>query len=570
MTATSNPEAATRGTLDVARIRGEFPALHQDVKGKPLVYLDNAASSHKPQQVIDALSSFYANDYSNIHRGVHELSERATRAYEGSRLKVQRFLGAASEREIVFVRGTTEGINLVAQTYGRANVGEGDEILITTMEHHSNIVPWQMLCEEKGAVLKVVPINDRGELEMDELERLIGPRTRIVSVVHVSNALGTINPVQRIAEIAHAKGAVVLVDGAQAAPHLTVDVKALDCDFYTISGHKMFGPSGIGALYARESLLEEMPPYQGGGDMISSVTFEKTTYNRIPYKFEAGTPNIAGTVGLGATIDYLENLGMEGIGAYEEELLDYGTEKLRSVPGLRLIGEADHKASVLSFVLEGIHPHDIGTILDQEGIAIRTGHHCAQPVMDRYRIPATARASLAVYNNREDIDRLAAGLANGPGDLSLMAAPEELRELYQEVILDHSKNPRNFKELESATHDAKGHNPLCGDRLDLYLVVEDGRIQDVSFLGAGCAISTASASMMSEALKGKSPEEADKLFGEFHAVVTGEEASDEDALGKLAVFAGVRDYPVRVKCATLAWHTLQAALHDDGDAVSTE
>ena len=410
MTATSNPDVAARGTLDVGRIRGEFPALHQDVKGKPLVYLDNAASAQKPQQVIDALTSFYSNDYANIHRGVHELSERATRAYEGARLKVQRFLGAASEKEIVFVRGTTEGINLVAQTFGRAKVGEGDEVLITTMEHHSNIVPWQMLCEEKGAVLKVVPINERGELEMDELESLIGPRTRIVSVVHVSNALGTINPVQHIAEIAHAHGAVVLVDGAQAAPHLAIDVQQLGCDFYTISGHKMFGPSGIGALYARESLLEEMPPYQGGGDMIASVTFEKTTYNTLPYKFEAGTPNIAGTVGLGATIDYLENIGMARIGAYEEELLDYGTEKLRAIPGLRLIGEADHKASVLSFVLEGVHPHDVGTILDQEGIAIRTGHHCAQPVMDRYRIPATARASLAVYNTREDIDRLAAGL----------------------------------------------------------------------------------------------------------------------------------------------------------------
>jgi len=414
MTVDSKAEVVTRSgsnrAFDVDRIRDEFPALHQDVKGKPLVYLDNAASAQKPRPVIDAVARFYAHDYANIHRGVHELSERATKAYENARLKVQRFLGAASEREIVFVRGTTEAINLVASTYGRANVGEGDEVLITTMEHHSNIVPWQMLCGEKGATLKVVPINDRGELEMDALEELIGPRTRILAVGHVSNALGTVNPVRRIVELAHAEGVPVLLDGAQAAPHLSIDVAELGCDFYTVSGHKMFGPSGIGALYAREALLEKMPPYQGGGDMISSVSFEKTTYNRIPFRFEAGTPNIAGTVGLGATIDYLEEIGMEGIAAYEEELLDYGTDALRKVPGLKIIGEARHKASVLSFVLEGIHPHDIGTILDQEGVAVRTGHHCAQPVMDRFGVPATARASLAFYNTREDIDRLVGGL----------------------------------------------------------------------------------------------------------------------------------------------------------------
>ena len=406
----SKAEVVTRTgsnrAFDVNRIRSEFPALHQDIKGKPLVYLDNAASAQKPQAVIDAIARFYAHDYANIHRGVHELSERATKAYESARLKVQRFLGAPSDREIVFVRGTTEAINLVAATYGRANVSAGDEVLITTMEHHSNIVPWQMLCEEKDARLKVVPIDDRGELVMDAFAELIGPRTRIVAVGHVSNALGTINPVRKIVELAHARGVPVLVDGAQAAPHLKVDVSELDCDFYAISAHKMFGPSGIGVLWAREELLERMPPYQGGGDMISSVSFEKTTYNRIPFRFEAGTPNIAGAVGLGATVDYLEAIGIEGIAAYEEELLDYGTEALRKVPGLTIVGEARHKAGVLSFLLEGVHPHDIGTILDQEGIAIRTGHHCAQPVMDRFGVPATARASLAFYNTRGDIDRL--------------------------------------------------------------------------------------------------------------------------------------------------------------------
>jgi len=414
MTTSGNTELATTDpssrSFDVERIRSEFPALQQDVKGKPLVYLDNAASAQKPSHVIDAISNFYANDYANIHRGVHELSQRATKAYESSRLKVQRFIGAASEREVVFVRGTTEGINLVAQTYGRANVGENDEVLITTMEHHSNIVPWQMLCEEKGARLVVVPINDRGEAEIEDFERLLSPKTKLVAIGHVSNALGTINPVSKVIELAHAQGVPVLLDGAQAAPHLGIDVQALDCDFYTISAHKMFGPSGIGVLYARESILENMPPFQGGGDMISSVSFEKTTYNRIPFRFEAGTPNIAGSVGLGATVDYLTEIGMDRIGAYEEELLDYGTEALRGIPGLKIVGEASHKASVLSFVLDGIHPHDIGTILDQQGIAIRTGHHCAQPVMDRFGVPATARASLALYNTRADIDRLVEGL----------------------------------------------------------------------------------------------------------------------------------------------------------------
>jgi cysteine desulfurase/selenocysteine lyase len=415
MSITRETEVATRKeapkrAFDVERIRADFPALHQEVKGKPLVYLDNAASAQKPRQVLDAMTRLYSHDYANIHRGVHELSERATKAYENARLKALRFVNAASEREIVFVRGTTEGINLVAQTYGRANVGEGDEVLITHMEHHSNIVPWQILCEEKKARLRVVPIDDRGDMDMDAFSNLLGPRTRIVSLAHVSNALGTINPVRTVVELAHEKGVPVLIDGAQAAPHLPIDVAALGCDFYTLSGHKMFGPSGIGVLYGKEALLEKMPPYQGGGDMIASVTFEKTTYNRLPFRFEAGTPDIAGVVGLGAAIDYLTEIGLDAISAYEEELLDYGTERLHSVPGLRIIGEARHKASVLSFVLDGVHPHDIGTILDQEGIAVRTGHHCAQPVMDRFNVPATARASLALYNTREEIDRLVAGL----------------------------------------------------------------------------------------------------------------------------------------------------------------
>jgi cysteine desulfurase/selenocysteine lyase len=396
--------------FDVQRVRNDFPILAQQVHGKPLVYLDNAATTQKPQAVIDALVGFYARDCANIHRGVHLLSERATHAYESSRSKMRRYLNAADDREIVFVRGATEGINLVAHSYGRGHVGRGDEILISAMEHHSNIVPWQMLCEEQGAILRVVPIDESGAFRFDAYERLLGPRTKLVGVAHVSNALGTINPVKRIIDLAHSRNVPVLVDGAQAVQHLKVDVADLDCDFYVISGHKLYGPTGVGILYGKASLLEAMPPYQGGGDMISSVTFEKTLYNRLPYKFEAGTPNIAGVIGLGAAVDYIESLGIDAICAYEKELLDYGAGALSSLPGVRMIGTAREKTSVLSFTLAGVHPHDIGTILDQEGIAIRTGHHCAQPVMDFFGIPATARASLGLYNTRAEIDALVSGI----------------------------------------------------------------------------------------------------------------------------------------------------------------
>jgi cysteine desulfurase/selenocysteine lyase len=398
------------GTLDVERVRKDFPILHQEIYGKPLVYLDSAATGQKPRSVIDAVARYYEQDNSNVHRGVHLLSERATAAYEAAREKVQRFVNAAHSHEIVFVRGTTEAINLVAQTYGRTRVRSGDEIVITVTEHHSNIVPWQMLCEEKGAVLRVAPMDDSGTLLVDELERLIGPRTRLVALGHVSNALGTIHPVRRIVEMAHRWNVPVLLDGAQAVPHLAVDVRSLGCDFYAFSGHKLFGPTGIGVLYGRSELLEEMPPWQGGGDMISSVTFEKTTYNKLPYKFEAGTPHIAGAIGLGAAIDYVSALGLPAIAAHEHELLTYATEALRAVSGLRLIGTAKEKASVLSFLLGEVHPHDIGTILDREGIAVRTGHHCAQPLMRRLGVPATARASFAFYNRRADVDALVAGL----------------------------------------------------------------------------------------------------------------------------------------------------------------
>jgi cysteine desulfurase / selenocysteine lyase len=397
--------------LDVERIRKDFPILHQEVHGRPLVYLDSAATSQKPQVVLDALADYYARDNANVHRGVHQLSERATDAYEGARARIQRFLNAAHPREIVFVRGTTEGINLVAQTYGRRMVGPGDEVIITALEHHSNIVPWQMLCEETGATLRVVPIDDAGEVDVDAYEQLLGERTRLVAVAHVSNALGTIVPVKRMIEAAHRRGIAVLVDGAQAAPHLRVDVRDLDCDFYTFSGHKTYGPTGIGVLYGKTTLLEAMPPYQGGGDMIKSVSFEKTVYNDLPYKFEAGTPNIAGAIGLGVALEYLDGLGLDRVAAHEHALLVHGTERLTALAGLRLVGTAREKASVLSFLVDGVHAHDVGSILDREGIAVRTGHHCAMPVMTRFGIAATARASLAVYNTREDIDALVEGLA---------------------------------------------------------------------------------------------------------------------------------------------------------------
>jgi cysteine desulfurase/selenocysteine lyase len=390
----------------VERLRKDFPILRQRVRGKPLVYLDNAATSQKPQVVIDTVNRYYSAENANVHRGIHFLSEKATQAYEDARDTVRRFLNAADTREIIFVRGTTEAINLVAQSYGRTFLTASDEIVISAMEHHSNIVPWQILCEQVGARLRVIPFNYNGELLLEEYEKLLNERTKFVAVVHVSNALGTINPIKQIIAMAHRHNIPVLVDGAQAVPHMRVDVQELECDFYAFSGHKLFGPTGIGVLYGKADLLERMPPYQGGGDMISVVTFEKTHYNTLPYKFEAGTPNIAGGIGLGAAIDYVTEVGLEAVAAYEHELLVYATEALSTIKGLRIIGTAKEKASVLSFVLDDVHPHDIGTILDQEGVAIRAGHHCAMPVMQRFGVPATARASLAFYNTKEEVDAL--------------------------------------------------------------------------------------------------------------------------------------------------------------------
>lgn len=406
------PAKATspRKSFDVAAVRAEFPILSRQVHEKQLVYLDSAASSQKPRAVIDRIRRYYEEEHANIHRGVHFLSQEATGEYERARTRAVRFLGAASPNEIIFVRGTTEAINLVAQTYGRTHVGEGDEVLISTMEHHSNIVPWQLLCEEKRARLRVAPIDDNGDIIVEEFEKLLGDRTKLVALCHVSNALGTVNPVRHLISLAHSRNVPVLLDGAQAVPHRSVNVRELDCDFYAFSGHKVYGPTGVGVLYGKEKLLDAMPPWQGGGDMIRSVTFEKTEYNELPYKFEAGTPNIAGGIGLGAALKFVTEVGLESIEAHEADLLAYGTSALEEFPALRLVGTAREKAGVLAFVVDDIHPHDIGTILDQEGIAVRTGHHCAQPIMDRFKIPATTRASFGIYNTREEIDALVAGL----------------------------------------------------------------------------------------------------------------------------------------------------------------
>ena len=412
-TSSARPAVAVeraRAGFDAGRIREDFPVLRLTVNGKSLVYLDNAATAQKPRPVLDALRKYYETECANIHRGLHWMSEEATRDYEESREKVRQFLGAADVREIIFVRGTTEAINMVAHSFCRPRVRAGDEILITAMEHHSNIVPWQILCEQTGAQLRVAPINDEGELLLGEFEKLLTSRTRLAAVCHISNALGTVNPIAEMIEMARRRKIPVLVDGAQAAPHMPVKVRELDCDFYAFSGHKLYGPTGIGVLYGKAQWLEEMPPYQSGGDMIRSVTFEKTTYNSLPYKFEAGTPHIAGVIGLGAAVDYLNGIGLERAAAYERELLEYATERLRRMPGLRIIGTAREKAGVLSFVLEGIHPHDVGTILDREGIAVRAGHHCAMPVMERFGIPATTRASFAFYNTPQEVDALVAGI----------------------------------------------------------------------------------------------------------------------------------------------------------------
>ena len=547
--------------LDAERVRRDFPLLLLERDGKPLVYLDNAATTQKPQCVIDTVCAFYTSLNANVHRAVYRLGQSATERYEDIRSKAQRFLGARTPAEIVFTRGTTDGINLVAGSFGRSNVGPGDEVLITAMEHHSNIVPWQMLCEEKGAVLRVAPIADDGTLLLDDMARLLGEKTKLVSLVHVSNALGTVNPIERTIGLAHDAGAKVLIDGAQSAGHMPMDVASLDCDFYACSGHKMLGPTGTGLLYGRESLLEAMPPYQGGGGMVVSMTYGQSTYKAPPHKFEAGTPNIAGIMGLGAAIDYLNGAGMQRVAAYEQELCAYGTGVLESIEGLSVVGTAADRVAVWSFCMEAAHPHDIAQALDCEGIAVRAGHHCVRPVMERLGLSATTRVSLAFYNTKDELDALRGALHR------IASAPGAARASGGQGLEPHGKDPSNCGELADATHKAEGHNPLCGDHFTVYLLVEDDTIADVSFTGSGCAIAKTSASAMATVLKTKTIEEARAMSARFQDFVSADldDPFDAHALGPLVAFRYVREYPVRVKCAMLAWHTMEVALERAND-----
>jgi cysteine desulfurase/selenocysteine lyase len=556
---TSPDTAAVRAArFDPLRARADFPILAELVRHKPLVYLDNANTTQKPGMVLEALDAFYRHTNANIHRATHQLGELATAAYEGARTKIARFLHAQNGAEIVLTKGCTDGINLVAQSFARPRLRPGDEILVSWMEHHSNIVPWQLVCAQTGARLRAVPIDDEGELRLDEFDRLLTEKTRLVAIIHVSNTLGTIVPVRAIVDRAHAYGVPVLVDGAQSVGHLPVDVQALDCDFFAFSSHKMYGPTGSGALYGKRAWLEEMPPYQGGGDMIASVTFERTTYNAVPYKFEAGTPNIAGAVGAGAAVDYLSQFDMASVAAHEDDLLTYATARMLEIPGLRILGEARDKTGVLSFLLDGIHAHDIGTILDREGVAIRTGQHCAQPVMDRFGVPATARASFALYNTRDDVDRLIDAVVRAR---EIFDGSGKGPSVYQDVILDHNRRPRSCHVMKDPTAVSEGENRACGDRVTVFLRLDGDRIADVSFDGPLCAIAKASASLMTECVRGRHIRYVDTLADSLSMVLQGVAASTlPDQVGGLKVFSTFRDYPSRLTCVMLGWEALQNAL----------
>ena len=560
------PLAATSARFDVARVRADFPILRRKVRGKPLVYLDNAATTQKPQAVLDALTNYYTDINANVHRGVHELSGLATDAYEGAREKIRAFFNARSVQEVVYTRNATESINLVAYAFVRPTLAAGDEVVISAMEHHSNIVPWQLVCEERGARLRVAPIDDRGALILDELDRLIGPQTKIVSVAHMSNALGTINPVAEIVAMAHARGVPVLIDGSQAAYHMPVDVQALGCDFYAATGHKLYGPTGIGVLVARAERLEAMPPFLGGGDMIRSVTFERSTWNDLPYKFEAGTPNIAGAIGLGAAIDYIQSCrarrhrrARSGAAALRHRAARVDSRCSADRHGA---GEVEHPVVRDGGHSSARHRYDRGSGggRGQDGPPLRAAGHGAV----RHRGHRPRVAGDVQHQGRSGRARPRA--REGARGVQLMS---ELKDLYQEVILDHNKRPRNYHAVENASHSAEGYNPLCGDRLNLYLKVEDGVVTDVGFQGAGCAISKASASLMTDSIKGRPVAEVRDLFQRFHAMVTTPPDKPVENLGKLSVLSGVREFPVRVKCASLAWHTLKAAL-DREQLISTE
>lgn len=545
--------------FDVERVRNDFPILNVKIRGRDLVYLDSAATAQKPRQVIECINDFYNLTNSNIHRGVHFLSEKSTICYENARRKVKDYINARDAKEIIFVRGATEAINLIAYSFGRLYINKDDEILISAMEHHSNIVPWQVLCRERGAKLVILPMDNNGELLMDQFDNLISGKTKLVSIVHASNSLGTINPVEEIIRKSHQHNIPVLLDGSQAIPHFKVDVSKLDCDFYVFSGHKLFGPTGIGILYGKESILENITPYQTGGDMIKTVSFSETQYNDLPYRFEAGTQNIADAIGLGAAIEYLESIDFEGAMKHEEELMQYALRNLSAFPSLHVIGNAEKRVPVISFVIDNMHPHDIGSYLDQAGIAIRTGHHCTQPVMSFFNVPATARASFAFYNSFDDVYRF----LNSIDDIierynRFGTAGSDNESTYENTIMRHDKFPKNFRAPLQGCFTLEGFNPLCGDHIVLSVLVKDGLIEDISFQGELCAISKASASMMTESLTGKPVNSAGELSEIFTSLFDEAEITQERKiqLGELSVFENIKASPARVKCAMLPWQSL--------------
>ncbi len=557
--------------LSWEKIRADFPILNQTVHGKDLVYFDNAATSQKPQAVIDVIRHYYERDNANVHRGMHELSARATEGYEEARKKIARFLNAASPEEIVYTRGTTEAINLVAQTWGAKYIHEGDVILSTEMEHHSNIVPWQILAEKTGATVRFLPINDRHELDLARLDEFLTPEVKLFVFNHISNTLGAINPVAELCAAARKVGAVTLVDAAQSAGHLPLDVQAIGCDFLALSGHKMCGPTGIGVLYGKKAILNALPPWQGGGDMIETVRFEKSTWKAAPYRFEAGTPNIAGAIGLGAAVDYLESIGRQAIWEHDAEMTQYALQKLAAIPGLKLIGPpvGSPRGAVICFTMADTHAHDLVTMADEHGIALRGGHHCTQPLMRKLGLVSTARASFYFYNTKAEIDHLAEVLgtvANAAQSGAAQAAVSlPLGELYEMVVTDHSRHPRNFGELagEHVVH-VHGDNPSCGDNIDLHVEFGPENVENVKFTGSGCMVCMTSASLMTMKLKGKTRAEAERMFHLFHDRVSAP-ANEEPGrgpreLGDLNVLGGVRKFPQRVKCAMLAWRAFEQAL----------
>jgi len=551
------------------RLRADFPILDQQVHGQPLIYFDNAATSQKPRAVINALRHYYERDNANVHRGMHELSARATAGYEAARVKVARFLNAASETEIIFTRGATESINLVAQTWGAKFLREGDVILATEMEHHSNLVPWQMLAERTGATLRFLPINDRHELALDRLDEFLTPQVKLFAFNHISNSLGTINPVAELCAAARKVGALTLVDAAQSAGHLPIDVQALGCDFLALSGHKMCGPTGIGALYGRKAVLEAMPPWHGGGEMIETVRYEKSTWKQPPHRFEAGTPDISGAIGLGAAIDYIEAIGREAIFEHDAELTRYAHEKLAAIPGLRVLGPplGTPRGAVLSFVLGDAHAHDVVTLANQHGLALRGGHHCTQPLMHKLGLTSSARASFYFYNTRAEVDRMIEILTPSAQNPETAAFSLPLGEVYEMVVSDHAKRPRNFGELsgESVVH-VHGDNPSCGDTIDLHVQFGPEKVENLKFTGSGCTVCMTSASLMTQKLKGKDRAEAQRLMHLFHDQVSGladtEAGQGPRELGDLNVLGGVRQFPQRVKCAMLAWRAFEQALEE--------